>query len=276
MNLLRSETVGIFVRRNLVLLASVLGAALAPAVAAPFTIQVNYLGGLSTSQQSVFTTAASTWMGLLPQYQPGINIAALSIDAKGEYIDGPGGILGSAGPTHYTVQAGYSVATKGSMSFDSDDLSQMESNGTLLNVILHEMAHVMGFGTMWQLNSVYVAGSGQFTGANAVAAYRAEFVDTDPLAGLFVPVELGGGAGTANGHWDEVDGGGGDTTRTSSNGNMRYELMTGWLNPGSYISQTTIASFHDIGYSSVPEPGSIVLISGGLLVLGIWRRRVRA
>ena len=243
--------------------------------ASPFTITVNFNnGGLTTSQQAIFATAANTWMSLLPGYQTGISIAALNVYASGTTIDGPGGILGSGGPSSYTLQSGLFLPTVGEMQFDTADLAALEANGTLLPIILHEMAHVMGFGTTWVLNSFYSNGSGQFTGTNALAAYRTEF--NQPSA-TFVPVELGGGAGTANGHWNEVDNGGGATGITSSLGDMRNELMTGWLNAPYFISNTTVASFVDIGYQSaplgVPEPGTMTFLSIGLIFIAIHRKR---
>lgn len=246
------------------------------ASAAPFTIAVNFTGGLTSSQQSIFTTAANTWMGLLPSYQPGISIAALNINASGVTFDGVGGILGSAGPSTIVNQGGYTVATAGSMQFDSADLANMESNGSLLPVILHEMAHVMGFGTLWTNNGVYLNNTGQYTGPNALSTYQAEF--SQPSV-TFIPVELGGGPGTANGHWNEVDGGSALTGIISPFGDMRNELMTGWINTPYFISQTTVASFVDIGYqaasSEVPEPASMALFSIGLVAIGVLRRRAR-
>jgi hypothetical protein len=239
--------------------------------AAPFTINLSFGGGLSVTQEAIFTTAANTWMSLLPSYQSGINISALNISASGVAIDGAGGILGSAGPNALTTQGGFTLSTSGSMQFDTADLANMESSGSLLNLILHEMAHVMGFGTLWTNNGVYVNDTGQFTGPNALTVYRNEF--NQPGA-TYVPVELGGGSGTANAHWNEVDGGGVNTGIVSARGDMRFEVMTGWLDPGSFISNTTVASFTDIGYvSAVPEPGTLFLLSGGLLVVGIYRRR---
>jgi len=94
---------------------------------------------------------------------------------------------------------------------------------------------------------------------------------------LFVPVELGGGSGTANGHWNESDGGGSNVGIASAQGDMRFEVMTGWLDSPYYISGTTVASFVDIGYLSaeadVPEPATLVFISGGLAAIGYRRRR---
>ena len=35
------------------------------------------------------------------------------------------------------------------MQFDSADLASLEAQGQLVNVILHEMGHVLGLGTIW-------------------------------------------------------------------------------------------------------------------------------
>jgi hypothetical protein len=144
----------------------------------------------------------------------------------------------------------------------------MINNGTFLSVIKHEMAHVLGFGTLWETDGLYVHGSGHYTGSFGLAAYRAEF--GQPSAS-YVPVELGGGAGTADGHWNEVDNGGGNAGITDAKGrDMRYELMTGWLNtPASslFLSNTSIQSFRDLGYTvaAVPLPGAVWLFGSALV-----------
>ncbi len=237
-------------------------------------ITLNFTGGLTASQQSIFTGAKNFWETSLTGYQPGISITGLTISASGVAIDGVGGILGSAGPTGAVSQGGFVLATAGQMQFDSADLSSLESSGSLQNVILHEMAHVLGFGTLWTNNGVYVNGSGQFTGANALAQYRSEFGQS---SALFVPVELGGGGGTANGHWNEVDGGAGLTgIRDGQNRDLRDELMTGWLNPNSFVSRMTVASFADIGFTivAVPEPSSFALLAIAIAAVPIVRKRL--
>jgi len=248
--------------------------------ATSFSLTLNFTGGLSASQQAVFADAATFWEGHITGYQPGIHgISGITIDASGSYIDGTGGTLGEGGPTAGVIRNGYTLTTDGTIKLETADLTNMENNGSLYDVILHEMAHVMGFGTLWTNNNVYVDGSGQYTGANALATYQNEF--NQPGA-TFVPVELGGGTGTANGHWDEVNNGSGLTGITDSLGrDMRDELMTGWLNnPANiFVSRTTLASFTDIGFVAVPEPaGAVLLLIGvaGIVVRRRWRGETAA
>jgi hypothetical protein len=71
-----------------------------------------------------------------------------------------------------------------------------------------------------------------------------------------------------------VDNGAGNTGRVSSFGDMRLELLTGWLNTPYYISNTTIQSFADIGFLTdpIPEPGTLFSFAAGASLI-IWLRR---
>ncbi|MBL7016187.1 MAG: PEP-CTERM sorting domain-containing protein [Kiritimatiellales bacterium] len=253
-----------------------------------FNIDVAFDAGMAEGYKSAFTAAVTFWESNIIDYRVNTGISALSINASVAYIDGQYGILGSAGPDYiaygYTTLAGDTAAsyvcysTEGSMTFDSADVDMMISNGSWGEVIRHEMAHVIGFGTLWGLdlfgdgtiyNDFYVDGSGEYTGAAGLAAYQAEF---DPTA-TFVPVELGGGSGTADGHWNEVDGGAGLTGITTASGDdMRNELMTGWLNSPSFLSQTTLGQFYDLGYEVIPEPATIMMMAS-LAAAAFWIRR---
>ncbi|HVK15672.1 MAG TPA: PEP-CTERM sorting domain-containing protein [Fimbriiglobus sp.] len=259
----------------LAVVASVAAAGQLSTARAQFDITVNFTGGLTESQQATFSTAASFWETHIVGYRPaGVTLTGITINASGADLGGPGGTLGSAGPTSFSNQGGFRYATAGSMRFDTADLPNMEANGTLLSVIMHEMAHVMGFGTLWASNGLYSSGSGQYTGAGALAMWQTEF---DRSGDTSVPVELAGGGGTANAHWNENTSGSGLTGITDPQGrDMRNELMTGWLNAPSFVSNTTIQQFFDLGYNvvPVPEPATILAIAAvGLVVRRLRRRR---
>lgn len=223
-----------------------------------FDIRVSFDGDLTDSQQAIFQQAEDFWEFLIVGYQnelpgPGLDIAASSID-----IDGDFGVLGRAGPQLGGWANGYLYATQGIMEFDSADMDRMETAGTLFDVIAHEMAHVIGFGTLWTYNDL-LNGDGNYIGEHALAGYRIDI--NDPTAN-YVPVEQGGGPGTAGGHWDEPDFGG------------FSELMTGWLDGNTTIGLATINSFADLGYVinpafavSVPEPSTMAVFALALFGL---------
>jgi hypothetical protein len=247
-----------------------------------FDIEVNFVSGLTPSQQAIFSQAEAMWESVIIGYLPGGTTfeGPLVINATGAAIDGVGGVLGSAGPTSiWDDGSDYLVSIEGAMTFDTADLANMETSGILDEVIAHEMGHVIGLGTLWNPSTfgfpgyqeVYVDGSGQYTGAAGLAAYKSEF--SQPAA-AFVPVELGGGAGTADAHWNEGDGGGLTGITNGDGKDMRNELMTGWINSPTFLSQTTISSFEDLGYEVTPEPATMSLLAIG--ALAIMRRRRRA
>jgi hypothetical protein len=151
-----------------------------------------------------------------------------------EPIDGVGGVLGRAGPCAIRRNG---LPVVGLMQFDSADLARLEGNGQLGSVVLHEMLHVLGFGTMWA-NRDLLSGTGTsdpaFVGSGARAAFAA-YDGGDGFSGTPVPVENTGGAGTVHAHWRESV--------------FRSELMTGWLAAGPQpMSRTTVESLADLGY----------------------------
>jgi hypothetical protein len=239
----------------------------ASAAIVPFDITVNFGSGLSVSQKLIFSEAEAFWESKILGYASALSFSpGLIIAASGVANDGVGGILGSAGPEvgYRNVSNNILYATKGRMQFDSADLGFLETNGTLFSVIVHEMAHVIGFGTLWTHNGLYSIGTGRYTGAMALQAYREEF---DPVA-TYVPVELDGGPGTANGHWDETWSG------------PTSDVMTGYIEGAVTFSKTSFAAFRDLGYMTADQsaPASIVpapyFACGVLILVGLSRRRI--
>jgi hypothetical protein len=123
------------------------------------------------------------------------------------------------------------------MRFDIADVTTLEANGRLNDVILHEMGHVLGIGSLWQTQGlIQNRGSSDpwFSGPTAKAAFLAA---TGPAGytGNAVPVENTGGAGTRDVHWREA---------VATN-----ELITGFLNTGvNPLSAITVTSLRDQGY----------------------------
>lgn len=203
-----------------------------------FNIQLKFTGGLSASQRSVFELAKARWQEIITGDLPSIlvdgeEIDDLLIEASGEAIDGEGRVLGQAGPTH--VRSDSLLPCKGIMAFDVADLADMEANGSLVDVIIHEMGHVIGLGTIWHDKGL-VAGANtnnpEFIGAQSKSVYAGLRGEALPKN---VPLENEGGAGTAEGHWREV---------TFDN-----ELMTGFIDPGlNPLSRLSIAALQDLGY----------------------------
>jgi hypothetical protein len=221
---------------------SIKASASVKAIQSAYKIEVRFLGGLTTTQKNAFKRAADRWsrviVGDLPSVMVGGEVIDdLLIEAQGVAIDGVGRILGQAGPTNLRpANAGTSalLPAKGIMSFDTADLAQMEADGTLVDVITHEMGHVIGIGTIWEAKGL-LTGAGtanpRFTGTNAKRAFG-QLRGTGPTA---VPVENLGGAGTRDGHWRESV--------------FKNELMSGFISEADNpLSRLTVASLQDLGY----------------------------
>ena len=121
----------------------------------------------------------------------------LQITANVRNIDGPGGILGQATPNLFRPAPSFLPYT-GTMTFDASDLANMASNGTLFYVILHEMGHVLGIGTLWSTLHLTAGSGSQYIGQGALNAYHQL-----GAGGSFVPARAGG-SGTAGVHWSEA------------------------------------------------------------------------
>ncbi len=168
-------------------------------------------------------------------------------------IDGPGKILASAGPCIPRSAVSGGFAAVGVMRFDADDIAGLVSTGRLNDIILHEMMHVVGFGTNWNTKTL-LAGGGtsdpRFTGALATAACSG--LGGAVICASGVPVENTGGPGTADAHWRESI--------------FDAELMTGFAEaPGVLIpfSNITLQSLADEGYLVNPGATDPFLLNGG-------------
>ncbi|MFG2872661.1 leishmanolysin-related zinc metalloendopeptidase [Streptomyces sp. NPDC048338] len=219
------------------------------ATTSPFQIEVRFIGGLTSSQRDVFAEAADRWArvivgdletAVVQDFTGTVVIDDLLIDAEGVPIDGVDNvpnILGQAGPTRFRrsdAATGAGLPATGRMRFDSADLAQMEEEGTLLDVITHEMGHVLGIGTVWDTFGVLKDFPGPdptFVGPGAMEEFG-RLRDTGPLP---VPVANVGGVGSAGGHWRE----------SVFDNELMSPNIDGAHNP---LSRLTVASLGDLGY----------------------------
>lgn len=183
------------------------------------------------------------------------NVQGLIIYAKVDSIDGPGQVLGSAGPCY--VRNTSRLPVIGVMRFDNADLANLEADGRLLAVIMHEMLHVIGIGTTWRETALGIwTGDVPNPGFLGLAA-RAACVNDHGGATTctnHVPIEdcvgiPGCGSGTRLGHWRELI--------------FRTELMTGYVSAAGVrnpFSKMTIQALGDLGYTVDPDQSNDYVI----------------
>ena len=158
------------------------------------------------------------------------------IYAEVSEIDGPGKVLGRAGPC--VTRSSSRLTVVGLMQFDVADAQNLLASGRFEAVVMHEMLHVIGVGSLWRAKNLLegdVAVDPRFTGARGTEGCVASGFTTACAPGS-VPVENSGGSGTAGAHWRESV--------------FDAELMTGFAeaNTTMPLSAMTIGSLEDFGY----------------------------
>ena len=240
-----------------------------------YHVELRFLSPATTTMvhKQTFGDAAARWMSIIVGNTPGADLTNNPFRAAGCFgmphpqvqeviddmiifvelvpIDGVNGVLGGAGPCGRFV--GAPIPLIGGMTFDTDDLPNLIANGIFDDVILHEMGHVFGIGTLWNttdLPALLAAPScpanpgadTHFTGAAALAEFAVitggPWTGTAPTTSP-VPISNNVPAtcpGSRDGHWREPT--------------FDSELMTPFVSfTGNPLSRTTIASVQDLGYA---------------------------
>lgn len=244
--------------------------AVTSAVPSDYSVDIRYTAPLSAELERMTEEAAARWATLVTGNLAPVLVPALfsefcsgrpAVDevvddvliyVRIAPIDGPGGILGGAAPCAVREEGG--LPALGIIQLDSDDLARLPAVQSSA-VILHEIAHVLGFGTLWDdfglLEEPSLAGipgaDTHFTGPAAITSF-------DALGGARynaakVPVENTlGGQGTRDSHW-----------RASV---LNEELMTGFINAESNpLSALTVESLRDLGYQVDPSGADLFEIT---------------
>ncbi len=226
----------------------------------PFRIDFRFLTEPAPPVREAFQAAARRWESILigklspvllqvPAGRCGANAPALDevvddllILVTLESIAGGGeGIAAASNPCFLRQDGLHPLA--GQLRLEVSDLDALLQAGILEPLIVHEISHVLGVGSLWghfeflNLPSLpdALGADTHFSGPRAIAAFGR--VGGAGYAGLPVPVENSeGGEGTQDRHW-----------RKSVFGT---ELLTGFLHVGEAnpLSEVTIESLADLGY----------------------------
>ena len=181
------------------------------------------------------------------------------IFAKVEPIDGVGQVLGTAGPCLTRTTGG--LTALGVMRFDSADLADLASKGRLADVVLHEMLHVVGLGTLWKsrglladTGTVNVRVTGPLAAASCVNDHGGAAVCLGAVPAencLDLPSSVTCGAGTINAHWKESL--------------FRTELMTGYAGSSNPLGRMSIQALADLGYGVHTGPADAYTVPTALM-----------
>lgn len=224
------------------------------ALPSEFTITLRFVTPAEQSVKRDFRIAARKWQGIIVRDVPSITgtiprnacgdfgtprfngtIDDLLIDVLIGEIDGPGNVLGFAGPC--AIRFADNLPAYGVMFFDVVDVPLFQGFELFDEVVIHEMGHVLGFGTLWNFERALLLNPGAFHPRFDGRFAKREWHE---LGGVGrVPVEgRPFGPGQADAHWDE------DT--------FDNELMTGFLNLGvNPLSDMSALSMRDLGYGVV-------------------------
>jgi hypothetical protein len=236
-----------------------------------FNIHIDFSGRWTSQEQTIVTWAADLWSKIIttdvrddtdlngnPVDDVTISMSVGRIDGSGNPITGD--VLAQTQITAVRDPGSIDqwLPVTSSITLDSTDLKNSITqgwSGTWDSIILHEMGHALGFAGIVFDNLGLVDSSGNFSGANAVAAYGA--------GATSVPLEQNGGSGTAGSHWDEA-------TFAPNGVPTSNELMTGYVvqNQQTYLSDTTVGAIADLGYHvQDPSAGSSYFVIDNHLLL---------
>lgn len=230
-----------------------------------FDMEVVLTDSVGANLRTAFEEAAGWWMTILADTElpdvPADEIGRLGCDdivserpvasiddvvvvIAVRSVDGPGGVLAGARPCG--VRDGSMMPFMGIIRFDKDDLERLLERGDMEDVeelILHEMGHVLGIGSLWSgfglLREPSLGGAADadthFAGPLAVAAF--DEAGGKNYDGGKVPVENQAGPGSGDVHWRQSI--------------LVTELMTPFASIGTVdpLSAITIQSLADMGYT---------------------------
>ena len=197
-----------------------------------FDLDLVFVGAVPSRHRAAVQAAADEWRRIVRSSLPDVDFSRQPVPAdqclEGQArvtdtvddlrvyvrlasIDGTSGTLAIARSCVFRSASG--LPALAAITFDIDDLNA-RSTAQTERTAMHELAHALGFGTLWYRHSLIrypsrnAAGDPvdedrdtHFTGGRALAAFGAAGGTAYP--GQPVPVENSGGSGSRDGHWRE-------------------------------------------------------------------------
>jgi len=220
-----------------------------------FEIQLGFGSGVSADVRSAMRSAAATWEAILREtdfpdvavndtFSCKINETVFEVElghvddlviAVGAETEEAGGVAALA--SLCAIRVADETPALGVILFDNADVDRMAQAGNLVEVAMHEIAHVLGIGLGPKWNSLLANPSDalpdadtHFPGSRAVAAFDA--AGGASYTGGKVPVQNGGD----DAHWRES---------VMGSENMTPQFRVGEAHP---VSAITIQALADLGY----------------------------
>ncbi|KAG5177314.1 hypothetical protein JKP88DRAFT_350733 [Tribonema minus] len=232
-----------------------------------YNIVLKFAPGTREDVKALFTAAAAKWEGIITKditdvpasntewfdgKVPGVKyygrVDDLVIAAKVGKIDGTPSnglnVLAYSGPVYVR---GSMLPVSGIMFFDKADVQPLIDDGSFGDVILHEMGHILGVGSIWPTAK---ANCGGVCAPKSAAAYYTKGSTATCYAqkaaaelGLSGPLQIGGNAM-------------GSGAQSLGLRQLCNELMTGLLGSpngrtggtGNPLSKITVGALQDLGY----------------------------
>ena len=223
------------------------------------------LTNVAPGARAVFRRAERFWESKIVGYSRNLPRAVrnqitgrLTISAETAIVDGPGGVLGFAGPDQIAgtfFNAGirnrplavqqYAIPITSSMFFDVADAGRADFE----NTVLHEMGHALGIGTLWSNNGLFDPADPAFRqGLLQTTRTGLQYVGRHGLNGFrtesghhranYVPTDQ-----PSLGHWAP------DNWFFAPRNQTRTELMTPFATGlPTWVSKASIYSLADVGW----------------------------
>jgi hypothetical protein len=183
---------------------------------------------------TTFELPSGTYCGNELTLTSPVDVKGLIIYFRYEEILTPG-VLGQAGPCILVDD----IPRMGIVILDKSYMQELTVYPhVIIEIIAHEIGHVLGIGSLWQPGVDYIESTlDELPGY----PYIHDYANIEHISyggnGVYARVEDSGGGGTRGGHWDEEV--------------YDNELMTGYVESGdahNHLSRISLGGLKDLGY----------------------------